>query len=109
MNNASICKAQLELGKKARDKYIKDMEEWNKKRGELYAKETELKEKLDKADDEMAKVPATGVAEATTEGCAADWNEINCYNACQKEFIGVVTPWKNKRSNFFLRYLLNLM
>ena len=97
-DNASICKAQLRLGERARDKYAADMVIWNAKRIALYNREQVLKTELNDLDEEMKNKYPWGVLEASTEGCAVGWNETNCYKACLNEYVGITTPWKNNKT-----------
>jgi len=97
-DNASICRNQLQLGREARDKYQKDLEDWNKKRVRLYKTEQELIKTLDELDSQMEKRGLSGVYEPSSLGCALGWNNENCLKTCHKEYIGVRTPWKNKKT-----------
>jgi hypothetical protein len=97
-DNASLCKSQLELGREARDKYDKDLTEWKNKRERLYRTEQELLFTLDELDTKMANKWPEGIFEVSTLRCALGWNDTKCKSACDREYIGINTPWKNKKT-----------
>lgn len=99
-DNASICRAQLGLGIKAREKYLDDMNKWKEKRTSLYHTEQRLKSELDILDNTMKNIKPIGIGEATTGGCSDNWNDSNCDGACATEYIGVNTPWKNNKTPY---------